>query len=57
MDDAQRAEFTERCRRFLAQATLPGMPQTMAEAKQFQAALTDAGLAGLAYAASTAAPG
>jgi alkylation response protein AidB-like acyl-CoA dehydrogenase len=49
MDDSQRAEFAERCRNFLAQATLPGTPQTMAEAKQFQAALVDAGLAGLAY--------
>jgi alkylation response protein AidB-like acyl-CoA dehydrogenase len=50
MDDEQRAEFAERCRSFLEQATRPGTPQTMAEAKHFQAALADAGLAGLAYA-------
>src|SRR4029453_7141977 len=47
MDTDERDRFADRCRRFLEQATVPGTPETMAEAKQFQAALTEAGLAGL----------
>jgi alkylation response protein AidB-like acyl-CoA dehydrogenase len=49
MTDVERERFAARCRAFLVQATSPGTPSTMAEAKAFQAALVGAGLAGLAY--------
>ena len=47
--DPERERFATCCRQFLAEATRPGMPTTMAEAKAFQAALVEAGLAGLTY--------
>jgi alkylation response protein AidB-like acyl-CoA dehydrogenase len=46
----ERDAFAARCREVLAVATAPGIPDTMDEAKAFQAQLVDAGLAGLAYA-------
>jgi alkylation response protein AidB-like acyl-CoA dehydrogenase len=46
----ERTAFAARCREVLTVATQPGVPDTMDEAKAFQARLVEAGLAGLAYA-------
>ncbi len=41
--------FRARCREFLAAHARPGARRDLAAAKEFQGALADAGLAGLAY--------
>jgi alkylation response protein AidB-like acyl-CoA dehydrogenase len=47
---AEEAEaFRERCRAFLDDHATPGARRNLAAAKEFQGALADAGLAGLAY--------
>ena len=41
--------FRERCREFLSEHAKPGARRDLAAARAFQAALADAGLAGLTY--------
>jgi alkylation response protein AidB-like acyl-CoA dehydrogenase len=49
LSDDEASAFAERCRTFLAANTTSGERRNLAAARVFQAALTDAGLAGLAY--------